>query len=281
MQAEVKEKIDKILAGHKRAIKNPLAKVALARDPSMRKRDREIDSLAIQGAVKKSVEQYSELLPFVKGIKKHIKDIVEETVICAVYLLMCRAFHDWKALLLLLHAGMNAPALTVLRKIKEAVDIVDLFIMDADKNTSKNLEKWFSGKLLTPSDTHKSREEFEEKYSPNSDVDLVKMKSHIYQMESQSAHNGYVSILESVSPFSEDFDFDGYTDTHYARESARHIEASMTELALALRLTYSVLLKDGMGVEKIKGIIAKYNPDINDPIDTADLSSFKKKKPTS
>lgn len=279
MQAEVKEKIDKILVGHKRAIKNPLAKAALAHDPSLPKRDREIDGLEIQNAVKRSISQYSELLPFVKGIKKHIKDITEETVICAVYLLLCRAFQDWKSLLLLLHAGMNAPALTILRKVKEAADVAELFIMDTDKGTRTNLEKWFAGKLLTPSDTHKSRGEFGEKYDPdNSDVDLAKMKSHIYQMESQAAHNGYVSILESVSPFSEDFDFDGYTDTHYARESARHVEASMTEMALALRLTYSLLLKDGTGVEAIKGIIAKYNPGINDPINTEDLSNFKKEK---
>ncbi|OGY84537.1 MAG: hypothetical protein A3F54_05525 [Candidatus Kerfeldbacteria bacterium RIFCSPHIGHO2_12_FULL_48_17] len=272
MQEKTRKKVEWLIENHKQAIKNNGAKIALARNPNLPRMMQEREKFEIQYLLNRLRDQRTELLPFVKGIKKHVKGITENTHVCAVYILLSRIFQNWDALFLLAEHGKNSPSQNLMRMIKEGCMLVKLFTVDSDSGERKNLDKWFSGDIVSHGIGRDTTSEYFDEHSPYPEIDTKKLESHIYQMESQASHNAYASILESVSPFTEDFDFDGHADFHHTK--AVIAEGSMTDTAITLKAVYSILLKDIDGFEKISEILIKYNPDINDPTNKEDIKEF-------
>lgn len=90
--------------------------------------------------------------------------------------------------------------MTLLRTIDEALMQCNLFANNAMKNDKTFLEKWFAGEIVKHSTTRKELNE----YLPGFDT----LTAYVYQMESQVSHNSYLSVLENISPVTQDFDFD-------------------------------------------------------------------------
>mgnify|MGYP001588103487 CR=1 FL=1 len=83
-----------------------------------------------------------------------------------------------------------------------------------------------------------------------------------------------MAVLESVSPFTEDFDFDGYTGFYRIISWLR--AGSLTTTNITLKLVYSSVINNKEYVAKLNEILIRYNPTINDGIDKEDLKDFLK-----
>lgn len=272
MQELTRDRINVVIQSNKSAIKNPNAKIALGRNHSLLSDRQEVNKDQIKKTLLVRRDQHSELLPFVKKIKLHIGDITESTHVCAIYILLCHIFENWNSLFILAEQGKNSAVANLLRMIKEGVAMVELFTMEFAKGESTNLDKWFSGEIIGQEICRKMAGEFAKEYSPCQEVNVKELDAHIYQMESQASHNSYLSVLELVSPFTEDFDFDGYTG--FVRTCAWIKYGSLASTNIALKLVYQLLTRDKKDLERLDKILIKYNPEMNGEIDKESLKDF-------
>lgn len=259
MQEQTRKTVKKIIDINKQAIKNSAPKVTLKENPDFLTIKLDRDKAEIHQILKKLRSQHNELLPFVKEIKKYIQDITETTYVCAAYLLLCHTFQNWNSLFLLAEYGKNSAIQTLIRMIEESLKLIELFVVES-KNKRDNIDKWYSGEIIIHGTGRKMTNKFfDDLLNTNSDIE--ELETHIYQMESQTPHNSYASVLECISPFTEDYDFEGYTGFHRTNESAiKYAEGKMKTTIITLKTVYSLLLKDQHGFEKVNKILLKYNP---------------------
>lgn len=276
MQDLSRKKIQFTIESNKFAIKQKEPKVAWSREPNLRhsiqkRHKREIDELLtiLQ-------KQHVELLPFVKNIKSHIKDITESTHICAIYLLLCHIFDNWNSLFLLAENGKSAAMANLLRMIREGNLLVHLFVTEAAAKKRTNLDKWFAGDIIGQAICRKTVSAYPAKHSPHPEIDEEKLGAHIYGIESQASHNAYIATLESVSPFTEDYDFAGYTGFYRALSWLRCMRGALSSTNIALKAVYSSVIKDKDNYKELDDILMKYEPSINDGINTAIIKDFLK-----
>lgn len=267
MQEQTRKIVKLVMDSNKQAIKNREPKIALKKNPNLlivnqKKYKNEIDQILI-----KLRDQYTELLPFVKGIKKHIKDITETSHVCAVYLSLCFAFQNWNSLFLLAEYGKNSAALALIRMIRESLTLAELFALESSKNEREYLDKWCSGEIIPNRIGREMVSKFFDELSPIPNLiplHYVKnLMTKLYQMESQVLHSSYASILECISPFTEDFDFEGYTGFYRTKIFLKHAEGMMTATSSTLKLVYLLLLKDAGSFDKVNEILMKYNPNMD------------------
>ena len=270
MQKQTRKTVKLVIDGIKKSIKNRKPKIALEKDPNLLIVNQKKDKNEIDQKLSKLRDQYTELLPFVKGIKEHIKDITEETHVYAVYLLLCFAFQNWNSLFLLAEYGKNSAALALIRLIEESLKLAELFTIEFCKNERKYLNKWCSGEIISHSICREVINKFFDELLPIPNLPpyiyIKKQETYLYQMESQVIHSSYAPILECISPFTEDFDFEGYTGFYRTKIFLKYAEGKMTTTSNTLKLVYILLLKDKDGFDKINGILIKYNHDMSQVI---------------
>lgn len=247
MQEETKEKIKNLIEDFKKRLKNPEPKKFLIIFPNTINDTKVIKKLEIDHLLVQLDNQYKELLPFVKQIKLSVGDITEQTFVCAVYLLLCRVFDNWESIFILAQKGKSPAIGNTIRAIKEALMQIELFSIDSSNTDRTNLDKWFSGEIITHST---GREKFSE---------VKDLSAHIYSIESQVSHNGYASILESMSPYTEDYDFDGYTGYHRTIAWLKYAIGSMETTNIAMKFVYLHIIKDKDAYQKLNEILIKYN----------------------
>jgi len=276
MQEITRDKIKYSIKSNRESIKKRSPKSAWAQNPDLRNSLQKGNKLEI-GALLTLLQKYnSELIPFVKKIKSRIKDITETTHVCAIYLLLCHISDNWDSLFILAERGKHSAVGNTLRMIKEATDMVQLFAFEFLSGDSVDIDKWFKGEIVDQGTCRKKVRAYLDKHSPYPQINESKLGAHIYQMESQVSHNAYASILESVSPFTEDFDFDGYIGFYRTLAWLRYAKVSITMTNIALKVVYSIIMKDKKDIATINEILTKYNPEINDGVDERALKNLLK-----
>jgi hypothetical protein len=277
MQEESRKKIEKVIASNKFAIKKKEPKIAFATNLRLRHDILVQDKREIAILLSALQSQHSELSPFVHRLKSYVKDITEETHICAVYLILCHIFENWDSVFLLADNGKSNAVGNLIRTIKEGIMLTELFCFDCKNNDSTNLKRWFSGYIIEHSvGREKMSKNFDESLI-NPQLDFKKMDAHIYQMESQVPHNSYATILELVSPFTEDYDFDGFTGYHRTLAWLRYATGSLAATNISLKAVYSYIINDEQIYNNLDKILLKYNPNLKDGLDKQIFDDFQKK----
>lgn len=202
-------------------------------------------------------QYYNELLPFIKEIKNHIKDIMEEIPLCAVYLLLSSTARYWESVFLLAKNG-DLTFQVIIRTIKESLALTDLFVLEFRKNERKYLDKWFSGEIISHGSAREAQNDFLIEDPKNSGINLKDLATHIYQIESQPAHNSFAVMLECVSPFTEDFDFEKYTRYSRTNYALDYVKGAMDATSITLKLVYLFLIQDKQKFEKLDEILIRH-----------------------
>lgn len=262
MQEASKKIIEKAIISNREAIKQNGPKMDLLQNPDMLLIHNAKDKIQINLLLSQLQKQLSELLPFVKKIKLHIVDITENTHICAIYLLLCNVFDVWLSFFILAKEGKSSAAGSLIRVIKEGIMQVDLFSTEALKGDYTNLNKWFGGEIIEHGKGREKVSNFLEGNLLAQEGSLKNLSTHIYQIESQASHNAYETILESVSPFSEDYDFDGYTEYYRTIAWLRYAVGSLEATNITLKMVYTTVINDEEAWKKLDDILIKYNPEI-------------------
>lgn len=258
MEEKAKEKIKFLIDDNRNAIKSLHPKKALAVSPNLLARDRERSKEEISKILSIVESHYSELVPFFRDLRQHIKDITEETHICAVYLLLSHALQDWKSSFLLAKNG-DIGSWVFIRLIKESIALADLFVLESRMGEKKYIDKWFSGGIIGHAACREAHEKFFKENQRNENIDIKKMASEIYQMESLVIHSSYNTILESISPFTEDFDYDGRTQYFRTSKALLYAKGTMDATNISLKLVYLFLVKDAERYKSIDNILIKYS----------------------
>lgn len=257
MNEQTKKDVRFLIDDNKRAIKNPLPKIALKEDPDLLVKERKDLERCINEVLTAIQQQYAELLPFVKELRKHIRDITEESHICAVYLLLCHASQDWNSLFLLGKHG-DLTMQIVFRRIKESLALTELFTLEYRDGTRKNLDKWFSGNIIDHSLCRDAQEKFFQEMPENKGIDIKTMLTRLYQSESLATHVSYSTMLECISPFTEDFDFSGRTQYFRTCHALPYAKGVMDAMNITLKLVYLFLMKDSRGYERLDEILVRH-----------------------
>lgn len=260
MQEQTRETIKSVIDDIKKAIKNRESKILLKKNPNFLIDQQNRNKNEIDQKLSRLRGQYTELLPFVKEIKKYIKDIAETTHVCAVYLLLCFTFQNWNSLFLLAEHGKNSATLSLIRMIKESLMLAHLFAVEFSKNKKENLDKWCSGEIIAHRIGREMMSKLFDEYSPplNLDIDIEEREAQLYHRDSQAVHSSYAAVLECISPFTEDFDLEGYTGFHRTKSVLKYAEGTMTRTNTTLQFVYLLLLKDKDGWAALKNLMTYY-----------------------
>lgn len=257
MDEATKKDKDFLISDNRMAIKNPKAKEALEKNPNLVEEDREKSKMEIAIKLPLLEQYFNELLPFVKELRNYIEDITEETFVCAVYLSLSHACQDWRSLFALAKLG-DYGSFAFVRLIKEAIAQSDLFVLDCRKNEHKNLAKWYAGEIMGHRECRDAQEKFMQENGMEEDK-IKDMAKRIYHMESLVIHGSYISMLESVSPFTEDFDYDGRTQYFRTSKGLDYAKGTMDAMNISLKLVYGQLIGDKEKYEQLDKILTKYS----------------------
>ncbi len=219
------------------------------------------DKSAVLGGLNELDKKFQLLVPYIKETKNNLKNgITEHTKFAACFLLFHKIIQSWESLILLAQNGHYQESMELVRSINENVDLANLFIWDED---TKNLNKWFSGKII---DNGTARSKLQEilnasKVLPK-DVKVEDVKKRIYGTYSNYTHAGYVAMLESIDVFRKDFDFEKQTGYHRLREVLPNIEGLLDSIRIALMSYYAVLIGDRARAGELKSLDSgpKYTP---------------------
>ncbi|MDO8566122.1 MAG: hypothetical protein Q7S04_02995 [Candidatus Moranbacteria bacterium] len=258
MNENAKGKIEFLIQDNLRAIKSKHPKIALKADPNILEQDKKKSAEEIALTLPSLQKHLDELLPFIQNLRKHIQDITEQTHICAAYLLLARATQDWKSLLSLAEKG-DIGCWSFIRLIKESVALADLFALESRGDSRKYIEKWFSGQIIGHAAYREVQTEFMRQDPSNAGIDIEAMATELYQMESLVIHASYSTMLESVSPFTEDFDYTGRTQYSRTSKALGYAHGTMVNMNIVLKSVYLFLIKDSNAYEDLDKILIKYS----------------------
>jgi len=259
MKKEAKNQIKTLIEDNRKKIKDPEPKKYLGSHPDILTDIKKEKELKVVYLLRQLDNQYKELLPFVKKIKLSIGDITEETFICATYLLLCRIFDNWESIFILSKDGKSSAIGNMIRTIKEGLMQVQLFSIDSLNMDRTNLDKWFSGDIITHGVGREKLANFCKEDDPKGE-NVDDLSTQIYSIESQVSHNSYASIIELVSPFTEDYDFNGSTSYHRTVAWLKYAIGSLESTNIAMKFVYLNIMKDTDGYQKLNEILIKYNP---------------------
>lgn len=258
MREDNKKDIQLLIDDHKAAIKDGGPKKAIKDDPFYLEKDRALIAKEIAISLEILINYYQTLFSFLSKIKSHIQDITEQTHIAAMYLTLCNVFEFWSSFFILLKNGKGIECACLLRTIKEGNMQVDLLVTDALKKVDADLNKWFSGEILSHGVGRKKLSKFIGESKTEDGDEFKELSTKTYQMESQAAHNSYESILECVSPFTEDYDFDGYSNNFRASTWAKYAIGSMESTNISLKGVFEYL-KDNKFYKELSEILSNQN----------------------
>ena len=256
MHEKVKNDISHIINDNIRAIKNPYTKLELLQNPNILKELEQDYKNEIESLMLELEKQYNDIIPFIKDLKKYVKDITEQTFFSAIYLLSNSILSIFSSIKILANKWEYISIMTLLRKLDEAATLCNLFSIECNENNPNNLNKWFSWKIIN----HKIWREKTDKLPEWINVDFEALQSYLYQMTSQAAHNWYSSLLESISPFTEEYD--NKLTWYYRTISALKMTLWwITEFIIALKWIYLFIIKDSVTYDKLDLLLNKFNPD--------------------
>lgn len=257
MNKKAKISIEFLINDNQRAIKSPLPKISLKQNPNLLVDEQKNNEVEIIKKLDYLRQYYNELLPFIKGTKEYTKDIIEKTPTCAVYLLLCSTARYWESVFFLAKNG-DLAFQVIIRTIKESLALVDLFVLEFRKNKHGHLDKWFSGEIVVHGTAREAHNDFFMEDPQNINIDLKSFATHIYQLESQSAHNSYSTMLECVSPFTEDFDFKKYTRYSRTKYALDYLNGVMVATNITLKFVYLFLIQDQKKFNELDEILVKH-----------------------
>lgn len=257
--SEYTEKITKeVIESNRKAIKSENPKIALKNNPNLLEEEQKISEIEIKNILGSTINQYNDLVPFIKRLGDRVFDITEETHFCAVYLLLCQTIIYWESLFLLAKNGNSSAMQLTLRTIKESLTLAELFSFEFANLENKHLKKWFSGEII-PHGAYRERiKDFFAENSEEENTFLEDTSRDLYRMESHSIHVAYTSVIENISPFSEDFDFEKYTRFRRTSYNLSYVKDAMDGATIALKFVYKFLLKDLDGYNQLDKILLKH-----------------------
>ena len=185
-------------------------------------------------------------LPKIEELIRRIFDsvsiITEQTKVVAVYLLIGKAYSNLQSSLLLCREGKNIEAMELSRSGKEALDLAMLFWEDENKNL---LDKWFTGKIISNSESREFQHKFLNKELAdkfNSEEQPIEdMLKESYKIMSIYTHSSYAGLLDSVDVFKLDFDFAKNAGYHYCVRNFHIVEDLVVKILLQLKNSFAQL----------------------------------------
>ena len=277
MSSETKKTVSFLIKQLKEKINSPDPKNHLEQYPNYQEDTKITGKIEIDNHLKKLKGRHKELLPFVKLIKREVSNITDTKIVSAVYLLLCYNFQTWESLFLLSKKGQYSSIMTLIRKLKETSMLIQHFVLENRAGKNRDLKKWFSGEVITHSKGRESSSRFAEEDGLFPDLDWKRMEAHIYQMESLTPHASYVSVLECINVFEEDFDFKGFAGYRRTISALRYANGTMTNINITLKGVYRFLLEDHANYDKLDAILLKYDPEIaSQTLDLEIQKQFKK-----
>ena len=82
--------------------------------------------------------------------------------------------------------------------------------------------------------------------------------------------------MELVSPFTEDYDFDGYNGYLRTISWLRYASGSLEATNIAVKMVYSIVINDEKAFKEINKILIKFNPRINNGVNKKVSKGFSK-----
>jgi hypothetical protein len=277
MNTHTKDLVNFLLNNIKQTIKSPDAKKALIANPSIQKELQLENELQIATYLNLLKARHQELSSYVRLLKDHISDVTDKSLLAAVYLLLSYNLHIWESLFILAPKGQYSAILTLIRMLKEISMLAQHFVLEERQGKRIDLDRWFSGEFVNHSAGRESFSIFAKEDGAYPDLDVKKLQAHLYQAESLTPHSAYVSVLDTVSPFTEDVDFEGYKGFSRTTSALRYANGTMTDLNLALKMVYGIVLRDSDGYMNLDEILLRYDPSMKQKtLDKDVLDSFKK-----
>ena len=255
MTEDNKQDIQELIRDHIQAIKDVGPKEAIQGDPFYLEKEKIIIAKEIDINLNKLINYHKKLFLFLKIIRSQVSDITEKTYISAIYLTLCNLFEFWNSFFILSKNGKGIQAASLLRTIKEGNMQIDLLVAEALKGCDSLLNKWFEGEILTHGTGREKVSKFIGETKSEAGDEFKQLSSKLYQMESQASHNSYESILECVSPFTEDYDFDGYSNNFRALSWTKYAFGSMEATNISLKGVFHYL-KDNNSYKELSDILS-------------------------
>lgn len=243
------------------AIRNPTTAELVLVDPDYEDNLRSEYLEDIEDKISEIEAILLELSPFVYSIRENIPDITSNNSVCAIYLLLCACIESLKATIILWRNGFYQEIMTINRKLEEAMIQCEVFIHDYNEHIATNFDKWFSGIIIS----HSTWREKIGILHKNASIDVESLENYIYRMESNISHNGYIWMLEMISPFSKDYDLIWSTRLYRTYWSLMHALGKLTHFNILLKGIYLYIFKDPKTFDEIDLILKRYNPDMDDP----------------
>jgi len=178
-------------------------KECLALDPDLPLRQRELDRRALLTQILEMQGLIHAVTPYVQRLRPLVPEITEPTLHAACYLLLCQALQSFQAILLLAAEGFHYQMSELLRGIREALDLVVLFL--CEEQQSPNLKKWFDGEIISNQLGREALDQFinEVRTDP---LPVKERKAGIYGALSKFNHMSYAALIDSIDVFERDFD---------------------------------------------------------------------------
>ena len=274
MKEKIKKDVKKLIDGHIQKIQNKEKGLCFQLNPNLPDRIEREDQDIIERAIITLEDLRSLLFPFVKNIKRdYIKDVIEKTLTCGIYLLLCHVFETWEVVFLLARNGMNTQMMNLIRHIRETLDLIEFLIIKGEG--SQDLKKWFGGEVVSPKKSRKAIEAFlESDHTLKNEIDFYNMQSYIYALMSMYTHSGYCAMLESVDVFNKDFDFKKYSSFHFVKEAIKNTNEIMNSTMITMKSVF-LYLKDMKSYQQVDIILKKQLPQL----DKKEFEDLKKKFP--
>jgi hypothetical protein len=240
-------------------IKNQEAKDAIARHPEVEIQDQKDHKQKIKEGLYILNERLHLLIPFVKKIGSKLTDITDESYLNAMYLLGCYCIQSLHSFFVLARFGQYPAALAVIRMIKETSMLMQHFTFEKMEGKDSDLKKWFGGDLVMHSAGRESTASMSEK-NGEWGMNHKALSSYVYQIESLAPHSGYVTMLECISPFSEDFEIDGNTELYRTISTVKYANGTLTDFNVTLKGIYKLILGDMTNYKALDEILLKFDP---------------------
>lgn len=258
MSEFTRETTKTVIEDNKRAIKSNHPKIALKNNPNLLEEEQKLSEMMIEDTINELANQYNELVPFIKRLRDYVSDITEETHFCAVYLLLCQATVHLESLFLLAKNGSSSTMMLTVRPIKEAFALAKLFSFEFANMEDKYLKKWFSGEVVLHGVYRKKIKEFFKDMTKEEIAYLENTSTDLYRMESLIIHSAYTSVIECISPFTEDFDFGKFTKFRRAARNLGYVIGAMDGACISLKFVYKFLLKDLDSYDQLEKILVSH-----------------------
>lgn len=178
-------------------------KRCLALDPDLPLREREQNRRAVLTQISELQGLIHACTPYIQRLRSFVPEITEPTLHAACYLLLCQALQSFQAVLLLAAQGFHYQMSELLRGIREALDLVVLFLCEGQQIS--NLKKWFDGEIIPNRVGREALDRFinEARIVP---FPVKERKAGIYEAFSKFNHMSYAALIDSIDVFERDFD---------------------------------------------------------------------------